>query len=273
MVFGELSGEDSTEGKALAAVSVVGDGDAVGLRVVSDGMDAGHLIVADAVDKQLIGLVVLGSVDMSVVPYGGAGLPRCLAVEVVDDILRQGDGGARRCVELMDMMGFGHLHVVLWELVHDFGQILIDGREDRHANGEVTGPKERLLAVLAERLHISLVVFHPAGRAAHHLDIVGKSAQIVAVGSRGVCELYGDIGRRKGGAVEVVLVVDINLTNNLVATLQGDLLDHVSHLAVANQSYLHVFPELNVSAKLAILWQKTLFLSLKLFKMNRIRYF
>ena len=209
MVFGELSGEHGTEGKALAAVSVVGDGDAVGLRVVRDGMDAGHLVVADAVDKQLVGLVVLSSVDMSVVPYGGAGLPRCLAVEVVDDILRQGDGGARRCVELMDMMGFGHLHVVLWELVHDFGQILIDGREDRHANGEVAGPKERLLAVLAECLHIGLVVFHPAGGAAHHLDVVGKSAQIVAVGSRGVCELYGDVGRRKGGAVEVVLIVAI----------------------------------------------------------------
>ena len=130
-----------------------------------------------------------------------------------------------------------------------------------------------MLAVLAESFHIGFVIFHPACGAAHHLDVVSKGAQVVTVSSRGVGKFYGDVGRRKGGAVEVVLVVDINLTNNLVATLQGDLLDHVSHLAVANQSYLHVFPELNVSAKLAILWQKTLFLSLKLFKMNRIRYF
>ena len=153
----------------------------------------------------------------------------------------------------MDMVSLGHLHVVLWELVHDFGQILIDGREDRYANGEVAGPEECLLAVLAECLHIGFMVFHPAGGTAHHLDIVGKGAQVVAVSCRRVCELNGDVGRRKGGAVEVVLVADINLANNLMATLQGDLLDHMSHLAVADQSYFHVFPELNVSAKLAIL--------------------
>ena len=126
MVFGELSGEDSAEGKAFAAVGVVGDSDAVGLRVVGDGVDAGHLIVADAVDEQFVGLVILATVDMAVVPYGSTGLPRLLAVEVVDDALSQGDSSARRCVELMDMVCLGHLHVVLWELVHDFSQILVD---------------------------------------------------------------------------------------------------------------------------------------------------
>ena len=60
-----------------------------------------------------------------------------------------------------------------------------------------------------------------------------KLYDVIVIGGGRVGELYGYIGGRKLSAVESFRVVDINLANNLVATLQGYLLYHVAHLAIA----------------------------------------
>ena len=183
--------------------------------------------------------MVVGAVDMAVVPPHAAGFPRLLAVEAVNNLLGQRDGGARRCVELMHVVGLGQLNVVLRELVHDLGQIPVDSREDGHANGEVARPEESLLAVFGQRFNVGLVVFHPTRRTAHHLHIVGEGLKVVAVGSRRIGKLNGHIGRGKGRTVKVSLVVYIYLTHNFVAAGNGNLLNHMTHLAIANQCYLH----------------------------------
>ena len=55
LVFlGELSGQHGTEGESLAGVGIMGDGDEVGIRVVTDGMDARHLTAANVIDTQIL---------------------------------------------------------------------------------------------------------------------------------------------------------------------------------------------------------------------------
>jgi hypothetical protein len=87
----------------------------------------------------------------------------------------------------MDMVRLHHLHVVLRELVHDVGQILVDGREDGYADGEVRSPEEGLLAVFgAQAADVVAVVFHPACGTAHHLHVDGlEGPEVIAVGSHG----------------------------------------------------------------------------------------
>jgi hypothetical protein len=139
----------------------------------------------------------------------------------------------------MYMVGFLHADIVLWKLIHDFGQVAVDSLEDGNTDAEVGSPKESLLAIGTQSLDFSLVVFHPSCGAAHHLDIVGEGLEIVAIGSCRVGKLDGDICRAELGAVDIFRVIHVNLTYDFVATLQGNLFDHVTHLAVANQSYFH----------------------------------
>ncbi len=68
-----------------------------------------------------------------------------------------------------------------------------------------------------------------------------ESLQIVAVSGSRVCKLDGNIGRAELRTVDILRVIHVNLTYDFVATLQGDLLDHVSHLSVADQSYFHLY--------------------------------
>ena len=61
-----------------------------------------------------------------------------------------------------------------------------------------------------------------------------ESTQIVAVGSLRSRKLYRYISTLKGLRVEVLLIIDINDTHNLMTTAQGDLFDHLAHLTVAD---------------------------------------
>ena len=141
----------------------------------------------------------------------------------------------------MNVVGFLHAYRVLWETIHDFSQIAVYGREDSHTDAEVRRPEEGLLTVGAEFLHVFLMVFHPTSRTRNHLHVVRESLQIVAVSGSRVGKLNGNIGRAELRAVDVLRVIHVNLTNDFVATLQGDLLDHVSHLSVADQSNFHLY--------------------------------
>ena len=206
-------------------------------------MDSRNLAIAHAVDHQvLISDVLIALIVMTVLsPVSHAALPVFLAVDIVDDFLCQGDGSARRSIELMYVMGFLHTYRVLWEPVHDLSQIAVDGREDSHTDTEIRGPEEGLLTIGAEFLHVFLMVFHPSGRTRNHLHIVGESLEIVAVSGSRVGKLDSHIRRAELRAVDIFRVIYVNLTYDFMATLQGDLFDHVSHLAVAYQSYFHCY--------------------------------
>ena len=128
----------------------------------------------------------------------------------------------------------------LWKLVHQFGQVAVDGREDGHADGEVAGPEECLSLFAAQTLHVLLVMVHPARRSAHDLHVVAERAQEVAIRRCGVGKLYRHVGRGEGGRVEVVRVVDVYLANDTVAATDGNLLDHVAHFPIPNECYLHL---------------------------------
>ena len=86
-VFGRQHG---AQGKAPAVLRVVGDGDAVRLRVVTDAVDARHLAFADGRDAQNVLLIFF--------LVGRGQFPAGLAVEVLQDAFRQGDGSAARRV-------------------------------------------------------------------------------------------------------------------------------------------------------------------------------
>ena len=61
-----------------------------------------------------------------------------------------------------------------------------------------------------------------------------EGAQIVVVGCCGIGKLDGHIGRSECRRIEVVLIVYVYDTHNLVATLLGDFLNHVAHFAVTD---------------------------------------
>ena len=76
------------------------------------------------------------------------------------------------------------------------------------------------------------MVVHPSRRAADDLHVVAESLEIVAISHMRCRELNGDIGGRKLRAVEVLLVVDINDTNDFVTSAKGYFFYHLAHLAV-----------------------------------------
>ena len=59
------------------------------------------------------------------------------------------------------------------------------------------------------------------------------------IGYKVLWKAIRNISRGKGLAVEVLLVVDVDYTYNLVATAKGYLLNHLAHLAIADKSYFH----------------------------------
>ena len=227
-VFGSQYG---TQGEAAAILRIVRDGDAVCLRVVADAVDARYLALADGCDGQysLLRFPLLGRSQ----------LPTVLAVEVRQDVLGQGDGSAARCVQLMDVVCFGHAHVVSRELVHDAGQLSVDGREDGYAQTEVARPEQRLASFGAKFSDFFPMLLQPTCAARNQLHARLERAHVVAIGRRRVGELDGHVGRTERFGVEVLLIVDVDDAHYLVPPAQGDLLDGLAHLAIADQCYFH----------------------------------
>ena len=85
------------------------------------------------------------------------------------------------------------------------------------------------------------MLFEPASAARYDLYTGCESLHVVVVGHHGVGELDGHIGRAEGLGGEVVLVVYIDDADNLVSALKGNLLNHLTHLAVTYKCYLHMF--------------------------------
>ena len=162
-------------------------------------MYARHLVAANAGYGQLLGLEFrrrhLGAVGLMLEAFH----PLRLTLQVGNDILGQRDGSARGSIELMHMVRFLHLDVVLWKTVHDTGKIAVHGTEDGHTNREVACPEQRMLTIARKCLNIGFMILHPTRGPTHHLHVMTKGAQVIAVGSRRIGELYGHIGTGKLG--------------------------------------------------------------------------
>ena len=53
MILGIFSSQYRSEGKALAAVSIVSNGDQIGIRVITDGVDARHFTTTDMIYSKI----------------------------------------------------------------------------------------------------------------------------------------------------------------------------------------------------------------------------
>ena len=126
MIKSVFSGKNCTEGESLTRVSIVSNGYLVGFTVIADGVNTRNFLVADALDEQLVRLVVVTSINMSVVPTGCSLLPGSLAVDVVDNLFGKSNGCSRRSIELMYVVSLLKFDVILWKLVHDLSQIAVD---------------------------------------------------------------------------------------------------------------------------------------------------
>ena len=133
-----------------------------------------------------------------------------------------------------------HVCIILWETVHYLCQISVHGGEDGNTHAEIACPEERLSLFAAEALHVVGMVFHPSCGAANHLNVLCERLEEVSVCGLRSGELYRHIGACKCLALEILLVIDVYNTYNLMATAQGNLLNHLSHLAIAYQCYFHV---------------------------------
>ena len=96
MVGCELSCENGSQGKALARMGTVLDGNHICIAVIHHGVDSRNLAIAYAVDNQiLIGDVCIALIVMTILcPLSNATLPVLLTVDVVDNFLGKGDGCA-----------------------------------------------------------------------------------------------------------------------------------------------------------------------------------
>ena len=139
----------------------------------------------------------------------------------------------------MHMVRLLHLHVILWELVHDARQIAVHGAEYRHANREVRGPKQRLALRLTLVSQLLLMVREPPCAPRHHLHASRKRPLHVAVRHAGSRELYRHVSAAERLALEVLRVIDVDAAHDVVSALQSYLLYHVAHFTVADECYLH----------------------------------
>ena len=236
-IFG---GKHGTQSEAPAVLCIVGDGDAVGFRLIADGVDARHLAFADGADGQFLGAAVGCSTDGTVGSGERAFHPGGLAVQVLQDAFGEGDGCAARCVELVDVVCLGHAHLVVGEVVHDACQVLVHGREDGHAQAEVRRPEERPSLFTAEAAHLVGVCIHPARAARHDLHSGSECLHAVSVGSLRCGELDGYVGRAESFRLEVLRVVHVDDGHNLVSEVPGNLLNGLAHLSVSYQCYFHL---------------------------------
>ena len=124
MLLCVLRCQHGSEGKALAGVGIVSDGNQIGIRIITDGMDARHLTSADMIHTEI--LLVCRIL-----------FPSLLTINAFHNFIGQCDGCARGMVELVHMVCLLHLHIILRELIHDFRQITVHSREDGHADAEV----------------------------------------------------------------------------------------------------------------------------------------
>ena len=86
VILGVFSSQYSTECKSLAAVGIVGDGNLVGLGIITDAVDARHLIPTDGSDRQLVRSDLVAAALRAVGCVLEALYPFVLAVEAVDDV-------------------------------------------------------------------------------------------------------------------------------------------------------------------------------------------
>ena len=77
MLLRIFSGQHGTQGKPLARMGIVGDGDAVGLRIIAHGMNTGHLSTAQRIDAERCRIVRL--ILLTLYPTG-------LAIQILQDI-------------------------------------------------------------------------------------------------------------------------------------------------------------------------------------------
>ena len=91
----------------------------------------------------------------------------------------------------------------------------------------------------ASLAHIGLMVFKPAGAAAHHLHALLPGTQIIAIGCGRIGKLYGHIGAAKCVALYVVHIVYVDDAHYFVSALTRYIFYHVAHFAVANQCNFH----------------------------------
>ena len=100
-------------------------------------MRAGHFIAPVSVYGQRIGCQALRALHAAVSFMKFVQSPTMLAVKALEQVFGQRDGRPTRRVQLVDVVGFLHTHVVVLKLIHQFGQIAIDRAEDCHPHRKV----------------------------------------------------------------------------------------------------------------------------------------
>lgn len=137
VVGGIFSSQNGTECKSAAIVGRMGNLDIIGLRLVSNGMDAGHFACAFGVYAQkvvgVVGCARNGAVGILYLSF----YPTFLTVYRLTHILGQGNGCAARGIKFVDMVHLFHPHVILGIIVHNAGEITVDGREYSHPEREI----------------------------------------------------------------------------------------------------------------------------------------
>ena len=83
------------------------------------------------------------------------------------------------------------------------------------------------------------MILEPCSSTAYYLNACFPSLEVVVVCNCRVSELDGNISRSEGWAFEILKVVYINDAYYLMSTAEGNLFNHLTHLAVSYQCYFH----------------------------------
>ena len=139
----------------------------------------------------------------------------------------------------MDVVRLGHAYIIRGKIVHDLGQIFVQGKEDVHAHTEVGGVEEGLALLFTFGFHL-IQTIQPTGCSGYDRYIGFETLHVVVEGCGRCRKLNGDICTFKSLRMNLFRIVDIDDGNNLMSSFQGDLFDGLAHLAVANQCYSHI---------------------------------
>lgn len=229
-----FSSQYGTQRKPFPVVRVMSNRNAVRLAVIHHGMNARNLATTYAVDTQFICHTRLRTAYGSVRCRKRTLHPFVFTADSMDKVFGQRNGRPARCIQLMHMVHFLHLHIVDRETGHDACQITVHGPEDSHAEAEVAAPEKRMSLFATQAAYFFTMFGYPSRTARHHFHPGGKSLKIIVVRRLRCSKLNSHVCTPESFRSEISTVINVDDTHYFMATFQSDLLYHVTHLAIAD---------------------------------------
>ena len=197
-------------------------------------MNTRHLSFADGTHRQFIGSTFSRSAHSTIRSSQRTHHPLILAVQIFQNTFCQCNGSTTRRIQFMHMMCFHHRYLIIREVIHNLGKILVDRCKHSHAQAEIRRPEQCLSFLLAQSAHFLSMFTHPSGTSRYHFHSIAEGTQAIVVSHSRCCKLDGYICRTESFRLKILTVIYINNTYNLMSAGNSNLLYLFAHLSISN---------------------------------------